>query len=57
LEISLSGSETQRTPGPGSWQRVEGIEKGGWDRMPRQDKGGYAVARGCANVLELLFKK
>jgi hypothetical protein len=28
----------------GSWQRAEAIEKGGWDKMPGQDKGGYAVA-------------
>ena len=41
----------------GSWQRAEAIEKGGWDKMPGQDKGDYAVARGCADGLELLFKK
>jgi hypothetical protein len=41
----------------GSWQRAEAIEKGGWDKMPGQDKGGYAVARACADGLELLFKK
>ena len=41
----------------GSWQRAEAIEKGGWDKMPGQEQGGYAVARGCADGLELLFKK
>jgi hypothetical protein len=40
-----------------SWQRAEVIEKGGWDKMPGQEKAGYAVARGCADGLELLFKK
>lgn len=40
-----------------SWQRAEVIEKGGWDRMPGQEKAGYAVARACADGLELLFKK
>ena len=40
-----------------SWQRAEAIEKGGWDKMPGQAKAGYAVARGCADGLELLFKK
>ena len=40
-----------------SWQRAEVIEKGGWDKMPGQEKAGYAVARACADVLELLFKK
>ena len=40
-----------------SWQRAEAIEKGGWDKMPGQEKAGYAVARGCADGLELLIKK
>jgi hypothetical protein len=40
-----------------SWQRAEFIEKGGWDKMPGQEKAGYAVARACADGLELLFKK
>ena len=40
-----------------SWQRAEVIEKGGWDKMPGQEKAGYAVARACADGLELLFKK
>ena len=41
----------------GSWQRAEVIEKGGWDRMPGQEKAGYAVARACTDGLELLIKK
>ena len=40
-----------------SWQRAAAIEKGGWDKMPGQEKAGYAVARACADGLELLFKK
>ena len=40
-----------------SWQRAEVIEKAGWDKMPGQEKAGYAVARSCADGLELLFKK
>ena len=40
-----------------TWQRAEAIEKGGWDRMPGQEKAGYAVARACADGLELLMKK
>ena len=39
------------------WQRAEAIEKGGWDKMPGQEKAGYAVARACADGLALLFKK
>ena len=41
----------------GSWQRAEAIEKGGWDKMPGQEQGDYAVARGCADGLDLLIKK
>jgi hypothetical protein len=40
-----------------SWQRPEAIEKGGWDKMPGQEKADYAVARACADGLELLIKK
>ena len=40
-----------------SWKRAEVIEKGGWDKMPGQAKAGYAVARACADGLELLLKK
>ncbi len=39
------------------WQRAEAIEKGGWDKMPGQEKADYAVARACADGLELLMKK
>jgi hypothetical protein len=41
----------------GSWKRAEVVEAGGWDRMPGQEKAGYAVARACADGLELLTKK
>ena len=40
-----------------SWQRAEFIEKGGWDKMPGQAKADSAVARACADGLELLMKK
>lgn len=40
-----------------SWQRAETIEKGGWDKMPGQEKADNAVARACADGLELLMKK
>ena len=39
------------------WQRAEAIEKGGWDKMPGQERAGSAVARACADGLELLIKK
>ena len=40
-----------------SWKRAEFIEKGGWDKMPGQEKADYAVSRACADGLGLLIKK
>ena len=40
-----------------TWKRAEFIEKGGWDKMPGQEKADYGVARSCADGLELLIKK
>jgi hypothetical protein len=40
-----------------SWTRGEFIEKGGWDKMPGQEKADPNVARACAEGLELLVKK
>ena len=40
-----------------SWTRAEFIEKGGWDKMPGQEKAGPTVARACAEGLGLLIKK
>jgi len=40
-----------------SWSRPEFIEKGGWDKMPGQEKADYAVARACADGINLLINK
>ena len=40
-----------------SWTRGEFIEKGGWDKMPGQEKADSEVARACAEGLALLVKK
>ena len=40
-----------------SWKRAEFIEKGGWDKMPGQEKADSGVARACSNGLEVLIKK
>ena len=40
-----------------NWTRSEFIEKGGWDKMPGQDKASDGVARACAAGVELLVKK
>ncbi len=40
-----------------SWKRYEFIEKGGWDKMPGQEKADYGVSRACTDGIELLIKK
>jgi hypothetical protein len=40
-----------------TWTRGEFIEKGGWDKMPGQEKADADVARACADGLALLVKK
>ena len=40
-----------------SYRRAQFIEKGGWDKMPGQEKADYGIARACADGLELLVEK
>ena len=40
-----------------AYQRSTFIEKGGWDKMPGEEKAGSTVARACADGLEVLMKK
>jgi len=40
-----------------SWERYKFIEKGGWDKMPGQEKADYNVCRACADGLEVFIKK
>ena len=40
-----------------NWTRADFVEKGGWDKMPGQEKSDPDVARACAEGLELLVKK
>src|SRR6266511_4671777 len=40
-----------------SYQRSTFIEKGGWDKMPGEEKAGFSVARACADGLEVLMKQ
>ncbi|PIW00891.1 MAG: hypothetical protein COW41_04095 [Deltaproteobacteria bacterium CG17_big_fil_post_rev_8_21_14_2_50_51_6] len=40
-----------------SWKRAEFIEKGGWDKMPGQQKAGSYVAQACAKGIEVLVVK
>jgi len=40
-----------------SWKIPEFVEKGGWDKMPGQEKAGSYVAQACAKGIEALIKK
>jgi hypothetical protein len=40
-----------------AYQRSTFIEKGGWDKMPGEEQASHAVARACADGLEVLMKK
>ena len=40
-----------------SYQRSTFIEKGGWDKMPGEEKASSTVARACAEGLAVLMKK
>jgi hypothetical protein len=40
-----------------TWKRAEYIEKGGWDKMPGQDKPGFSVAQTCARGLDVHIRK
>jgi hypothetical protein len=40
-----------------TYQRSSFIEKGGWDKMPGEDRAGWGVTRACADGLDVLLKK
>jgi hypothetical protein len=40
-----------------SWERAAFIEKGGWDKMPGEEKASFTVSRACADGLEVLMEK
>jgi len=39
-----------------NWDRNSYVEKGGWDKMPGQEKADYGVSRACVDGIELLIK-
>lgn len=41
----------------GANDRSDFIEKGGWDKMPGQEKASWGVSRACVTGLEGLIKK
>jgi len=40
-----------------AWERSAVIEKGGWDRMPGEEKAEPTVGRACADGLDSLLEK
>lgn len=40
-----------------TWERAAYIEKGGWDRMPGEEKANDTVAMPCADGLGVLMEK
>ena len=40
-----------------SWERAAFIEKGGWDKMPGEEKAADSVARACAEGLSVVLDK
>ena len=40
-----------------AYQRGSYIEKGGWDKMPGEEKADPLVARACADGIEVLLKQ
>jgi hypothetical protein len=39
------------------WDRPAIIEKGGWDKMPGEEKASFTVSRACADGLAVLMEK
>ena len=42
--------------GTNSYMRSDLIEKGGWDKMPGQEKAGYGVSSACATKLAAVIE-
>jgi hypothetical protein len=42
--------------GTDTYKRSDLIEKGGWDRMPGQEKAAYGVSSACVTGLEAVIK-
>lgn len=50
----LRVKEFQATEG---YRRTEFVEKGGWDRMPGQERAAWGVADTCASNIDSLLKQ
>jgi len=49
-------AKVKELQGAESYQRSELIEKGGWDRMPGEEKATWGVAGACVVALEPVIK-
>lgn len=49
--------ELERFENMRDWDKSKFIEKGGWDKMPGQEKADRSVSRACSDGLDLLAKK
>ena len=49
-------AKVKELQGAESYQRSELIEKGGWDRMPGEEKAAWGVAGACVVALERVIK-
>ena len=56
LSAPNNGAKIKEFQGAESYQRSDYIEKGGWDRMPGQEKAAWGVASACAAGLEAHIK-
>jgi hypothetical protein len=59
-QFAKAPNDTQRLKelkATNSWERAAYIEKGGWDRMPGEEKANDTVARACADGLDVLMEK
>ncbi len=50
-------SKLKEFEGIDSYKRYEFVEKGGWDKMPGQEKASQGVSNACIAGLEVLIKK
>ena len=51
------GQRLKQLKATNSWERAAVIEKGGWDKMPGEEKANDTVARACAEGLGVLMEK
>jgi hypothetical protein len=51
-----NGTKLKEFKGTDTYVKSELIEKGGWDKMPGQEKAAWGVSTACVAGLEALIK-